>query len=99
MQLPPAFVFVTVIFALLHIVTASIANNDYDQRQAYAALLNDLEQEMFERGMAAQIRKRDTSVRDLESRLEGDRIRRASEKKSYPRNCYFSPIQCLFTRS
>jgi len=39
MQLSPAFVFVAIIFALLHIVTASIANNDYDQRQAYEALL------------------------------------------------------------
>uniref|UniRef100_A0A1I7Z0I7 Uncharacterized protein n=1 Tax=Steinernema glaseri TaxID=37863 RepID=A0A1I7Z0I7_9BILA len=61
----------------------SVRASPYD-RDLYDFLLNDLERTMAEQ--------------QLIDRLER-RTRRASEKKSYPRMCYFSPIQCLFTRN
>ncbi|KAF8356326.1 nlp-67 [Pristionchus pacificus] len=53
-------------------------------RMVYEELLNEVKREVASR-----------HTRDLMP----DRPRRSSEKKSYPRNCYFSPIQCLFTRN
>ncbi|KAK0396440.1 hypothetical protein QR680_001715 [Steinernema hermaphroditum] len=61
----------------------SVSALPYD-RDLYELLVNDLEQNVVDQ--------------QLIDRLER-RARRASEKKSYPRMCYFSPIQCLFTRN
>ncbi|VDO38070.1 unnamed protein product [Haemonchus placei] len=54
-----------------------------------------MEQEMAERELVRELSRR---ARAVPVEVE-QRERRSSEKKSYPRNCYFSPIQCLFTRS
>ncbi|TMS36082.1 hypothetical protein L596_003338 [Steinernema carpocapsae] len=54
------------------------------QRDLYDVLLNDLERTLEEQQLMDRFERR---------------ARRASEKKSYPRMCYFSPIQCLFTRN
>ncbi|XGW33254.1 hypothetical protein V3C99_017599 [Haemonchus contortus] len=79
--------------ALLALVQVSIAIS-YD-RLVYEALLKNMEQEMAERELVRELSRR---VRAVPVEVE-QRERRSSEKKSYPRNCYFSPIQCLFTRS
>ncbi|CAB04650.1 Neuropeptide-Like Protein [Caenorhabditis elegans] len=85
------FLLVT-LFALANVMQAQ----RYD-RAIYEALLNDLEREFVERELAQHVLEKRELLR--QDRQELDRVRRASEKKSYPRNCYFSPIQCLFTRN
>ncbi|KAK5979986.1 hypothetical protein GCK32_000087 [Trichostrongylus colubriformis] len=81
------------IVALLALVQVSIAIS-YD-RLVYEALLKNMEQELAERELVRALSRRERAAP-----VEGEtRERRSSEKKSYPRNCYFSPIQCLFTRS
>ncbi|PIO72618.1 hypothetical protein TELCIR_05448 [Teladorsagia circumcincta] len=79
--------------ALLALVQVSIAIS-YD-RLVYEALLKNMEQDLAERELVRALSRRERAVPvEVEQRE-----RRSSEKKSYPRNCYFSPIQCLFTRS
>lgn len=94
---------------LLTLVQLSIEFS-YD-RLVYEALLKNMEQELAERElvreMSRQVRAVDAaapaapSTATVTKTFNGvePRERRSSEKKSYPRNCYFSPIQCLFTRS
>ncbi|CAI5455121.1 unnamed protein product [Caenorhabditis angaria] len=80
-----------VLIVLLIAIFALVQSFNYDQL-VYEALLDDLEREAVHRDLANRVlHKRQMDL--------SDRVRRASEKKSYPRNCYFSPIQCLLTRN
>ncbi|ETN71381.1 hypothetical protein NECAME_04677 [Necator americanus] len=85
---------VTLLFVLLLTVMHLSLSISHD-RSIYEALLKNMEQELAERELLRIISRRERAI-VAESE---PRERRSSEKKSYPRNCYFSPIQCLFTRS
>ncbi|VDM64143.1 unnamed protein product [Angiostrongylus costaricensis] len=94
---------------LLTLVQLSIEIS-YD-RLVYEALLKNIEQELAERELVREMSRQVRAVAAAASAVPSTatvtktfngvepRERRSSEKKSYPRNCYFSPIQCLFTRS
>ncbi|KAJ1358180.1 hypothetical protein KIN20_016515 [Parelaphostrongylus tenuis] len=99
-----ALVFIT----LLTLVRLSIGIS-YD-RLVYEALLKNMEQDLAERELVREMSRQVRAVAaaaaapstaTATTTFNGveTRERRSSEKKSYPRNCYFSPIQCLFTRS
>ncbi|RCN31724.1 hypothetical protein ANCCAN_22488 [Ancylostoma caninum] len=81
------------IVVLLTLVHLSVAISH--DRLIYEALLKDMERELAKRELVRVLSRKERAT-PLESE---PRERRSSEKKSYPRNCYFSPIQCLFTRS
>ncbi|KHJ98852.1 hypothetical protein OESDEN_01163 [Oesophagostomum dentatum] len=84
---------VLLVAVLLTLVHLSIAISH--EKMIYEALLKDMEQELAERELVRVLSRRERGI----AAQPEPRERRSSEKKSYPRNCYFSPIQCLFTRS
>ncbi|MFH4975461.1 hypothetical protein AB6A40_002170 [Gnathostoma spinigerum] len=77
------------IYIFLFVLTASFVLDSTVARatpQLYEDVLRDIVSQI------ADEEKRRVDV------VQMDRVRRSSTKKSYPRKCYFSPIQCLFTR-
>ncbi|KJH42345.1 hypothetical protein DICVIV_11672 [Dictyocaulus viviparus] len=85
----------TLLFIMFLTVVQFSIEVSYD-RLIYEALLKNMEQELANRQLVREMSRR---VRAVPTQFDIERERRSSEKKSYPRNCYFSPIQCLFTRS
>ncbi|CAB3410476.1 unnamed protein product [Caenorhabditis bovis] len=87
----------TFLLITLIVLINAVQSMRYD-KEIYEALLDDLKREYVERELANRVLAK-RQLRAINVDAGEQRVRRASEKKSYPRNCYFSPIQCLFTRN